>query len=156
GGADTFVSTTRRSAGTLSRTSCRVAPSWPRRSSGHLRSAAPRPSRSTAFLPPPRSSLRRQMRIEVALIGVAAAWCAPAAAPVCGPVAAAFRIPVRLPQRHGIAVTFDDGPHRQGTPAVLEALARADVQATFFLVGEQVERRPGLAREIAAAGHEIG
>jgi len=96
------------------------------------------------------------MRIEVALIGVAAAWCAPAAAPVCGPVAAAFRIPVRLPQRHGIAVTFDDGPHRQGTPAVLEALARADVQATFFLVGEQVERRPGLAREIAAAGHEIG
>jgi len=39
---------------------------------------------------------------------------------------------------------------------VLAALERADVRATFFLVGEQVERWPQLAAEIAAAGHEIG
>ena len=38
---------------------------------------------------------------------------------------------------------------------MLEALARANARATFFLVGEQVERRPSLAAEIAAAGHEI-
>jgi peptidoglycan/xylan/chitin deacetylase (PgdA/CDA1 family) len=56
----------------------------------------------------------------------------------------------------GFALTFDDGPHAQGTPAVLELLAAADVQATFFLVGEQVERNPALAREIVAAGHTIG
>jgi peptidoglycan/xylan/chitin deacetylase (PgdA/CDA1 family) len=52
-----------------------------------------------------------------------------------------------------VALTFDDGPHR-GNPA-LAALARAGVCATFFLVGEQVERWPSLAAEIAAAGHEI-
>jgi peptidoglycan/xylan/chitin deacetylase (PgdA/CDA1 family) len=50
-------------------------------------------------------------------------------------------------------LTFDDGPHPEGTPAVLEALGGAP--AVFFLVGEQVERYPALAAEIAAAGHEI-
>jgi len=55
----------------------------------------------------------------------------------------------------GIALTFDDGPHPQGTPAVLEALARHDARATFFLVGEQVRRNPGLAAEIVAAGHDV-
>ncbi len=54
----------------------------------------------------------------------------------------------------GVALTFDDGPHPDGTPLVLEALD--GVQATFFLVGEQVERRPELAARIAAEGHEIG
>jgi peptidoglycan-N-acetylglucosamine deacetylase len=56
----------------------------------------------------------------------------------------------------GYALTFDDGPHVDGTPAVLEILAVAGVQATFFLVGEQVRRNPALAREILAAGHSIG
>src|SRR5205807_4475944 len=40
--------------------------------------------------------------------------------------------------------------------AVLEILRDAKATATFFLVGEQVARRPGVAAEIAAAGHEIG
>jgi peptidoglycan-N-acetylglucosamine deacetylase len=56
----------------------------------------------------------------------------------------------------GYALTFDDGPHPDGTPAVLEILAHAGVRATFFLVGEQVRRNPALAGEIAVAGHEIG
>jgi peptidoglycan/xylan/chitin deacetylase (PgdA/CDA1 family) len=56
----------------------------------------------------------------------------------------------------GWALTFDDGPHAQGTPAVLEVLADRGVQATFFLVGEQVLRNPGLAAEIVAAGHGVG
>ena len=55
----------------------------------------------------------------------------------------------------GYALTFDDGPHREGTPAVLRVLAEHDTAATFFLVGEQVRRDPALAREIADAGHEI-
>jgi peptidoglycan/xylan/chitin deacetylase (PgdA/CDA1 family) len=38
---------------------------------------------------------------------------------------------------------------------VLEVLARAGARATFFLVGEQVERRPSLAAEIVAAGHLV-
>jgi peptidoglycan-N-acetylglucosamine deacetylase len=56
----------------------------------------------------------------------------------------------------GYALTFDDGPHVQGTPAVLEILAGRGVSATFFLVGEQVRRNPALAREILDAGHWIG
>jgi peptidoglycan-N-acetylglucosamine deacetylase len=56
----------------------------------------------------------------------------------------------------GVALTFDDGPHPEGTPAVLEVLEEAGITATFFLVGEQVERRPGLAAEIAARGHAVG
>jgi peptidoglycan/xylan/chitin deacetylase (PgdA/CDA1 family) len=56
----------------------------------------------------------------------------------------------------GVALTFDDGPHAFGTPAVLEALAAREASATFFLVGEQVLRNPGLAAEIVAAGHTIG
>jgi peptidoglycan/xylan/chitin deacetylase (PgdA/CDA1 family) len=55
----------------------------------------------------------------------------------------------------GYALTFDDGPHPEGTPAVLDVLAAASVPATFFLVGEQVARERALAREILAAGHEI-
>jgi len=56
----------------------------------------------------------------------------------------------------GYGLTFDDGPHRLGTPAVLEVLAARGVRATFFLVGEQVARNPRLAAEIVAAGHGIG
>jgi peptidoglycan/xylan/chitin deacetylase (PgdA/CDA1 family) len=84
------------------------------------------------------------------------AWCAPAASPVVPALAAAFRIPLRLPDGRGVALTFDDGPHPEGTPAILEQLARAGAPATFYLVGEQVERYTSLAADIAAAGHEIG
>ena len=95
------------------------------------------------------------MKGRLLAAGALAAWCAPAAAPVVPFLAAPFGIRLRLPSGRGIALTFDDGPHPQGTPAVLEILARADARATFFLVGEQVARRPALAAEIAAAGHEV-
>ncbi len=72
----------------------------------------------------------------------------------------ALRGPLGIEDRtasgRGYALTFDDGPHAQGTPAVLELLADAGAQATFFLVGEQVQRNPALAAEIAAAGHVVG
>jgi peptidoglycan/xylan/chitin deacetylase (PgdA/CDA1 family) len=55
----------------------------------------------------------------------------------------------------GVALTFDDGPHPHGTVAVLETLREHDAKATFFLAGEQVERRPALAAEIVAAGHRV-
>jgi peptidoglycan-N-acetylglucosamine deacetylase len=58
--------------------------------------------------------------------------------------------------RAGVALTFDDGPHPRGTPAILEVLGNAGAQATFFLVGEQVVRWPAIAAEIAAAGHTVG
>src|SRR5690242_14452654 len=87
--------------------------------------------------------------------GVAAAWCAPAPAPVIRLVAQSLRIPVRIRSDSCVALTFDDGPHPQGTTAALEVLADAGATATFFLIGEQVERWPAVAAEIAVAGHEI-
>jgi peptidoglycan/xylan/chitin deacetylase (PgdA/CDA1 family) len=71
-------------------------------------------------------------------------------------VARRFGIPLWLPAGRGLALTFDDGPHAEGTSEVLAQLGRAEAKATFYLVGEQVERRPALAAEIAAAGHEVG
>lgn len=79
------------------------------------------------------------------LPGLAGAWPA-----LRGPLGVEDRT-----AQDGYALTFDDGPHPEGTPAVLEILARERAQATFFLVGEQVRRRPALAREIAQAGHTI-
>jgi peptidoglycan-N-acetylglucosamine deacetylase len=67
----------------------------------------------------------------------------------------ALRIRDRMDDRGAVGLTFDDGPHPEGTPAVLEALAAGGATATFFLAGEQVVQRPALAAEIAAAGHRV-
>jgi peptidoglycan/xylan/chitin deacetylase (PgdA/CDA1 family) len=77
-------------------------------------------------------------------------------APVVPRAAQALHIPRTLPSSAtGVALTFDDGPHPEGTPAILELLARAGHKAMFFMIGEQVERRPALAREVAERGHAI-
>ena len=73
-----------------------------------------------------------------AAAGVAVAWSAPAPAPLVPALCPLFGIRRRL-DGPGIALTFDDGPHPQGTPAVLAELDRHGVPATFFLVGEQVD-----------------
>jgi peptidoglycan/xylan/chitin deacetylase (PgdA/CDA1 family) len=75
-------------------------------------------------------------------------------APVNARAAAALRLPRRI-ARPGVALTFDDGPHPEGTPAILDILAAENVRATFFVVGEQVERRPELLRRVADEGHLI-
>jgi peptidoglycan-N-acetylglucosamine deacetylase len=54
-----------------------------------------------------------------------------------------------------VALTFDDGPDRQSTPHFLRLLDREQVRATFFVLGSMLVNYPGLAREMAAAGHEI-
>jgi peptidoglycan-N-acetylglucosamine deacetylase len=61
----------------------------------------------------------------------------------------------RVDDADAVGLTFDDGPHPDGTPAVLEALAAGNASATFFLAGEQVAQRPALAAEIVAAGHRV-
>ena len=53
-------------------------------------------------------------------------------------------------------LTFDDGPGADATPRVLEELQRVQAPATFFLLGAEVRRRPELARQIVAGGHELG
>jgi len=55
-----------------------------------------------------------------------------------------------------VALSFDDGPDPEVTPAVLDALAEHGARATFFAIGRQLEAHPRLARRIAAEGHELG
>lgn len=80
---------------------------------------------------------------------------APALAPVVPALGQALGIELRQEGDPGVALTFDDGPHPQGTPAVMEVLREHGATATFFLAGEQVERRPALVAEIVAAGHRV-
>lgn len=55
-----------------------------------------------------------------------------------------------------LALTFDDGPSPDGTPAILERLDRLQIRATFFLVGQHCATHPELVRDIAARGHRLG
>ena len=55
-----------------------------------------------------------------------------------------------------ICLTFDDGPNGVATTRVLEVLRRYHIQATFFLIGKNVERDPALARRIVQEGHLVG
>jgi peptidoglycan/xylan/chitin deacetylase (PgdA/CDA1 family) len=70
-----------------------------------------------------------------------------------GPVL--VRLPKASAERGAVALTFDDGPDPQVTPAALDLLDRAGAKATFFCIGEQVRRFPALAREILARGHAV-
>jgi peptidoglycan/xylan/chitin deacetylase (PgdA/CDA1 family) len=54
-----------------------------------------------------------------------------------------------------VALTFDDGPHPDATPELLELLDRVGVRATFFLLGRMLSRAPELGRDLIAAGHEV-
>ncbi len=55
-----------------------------------------------------------------------------------------------------IYLTFDDGPNPGATPWVMDLLAKYNAKATFFVVGENVDRFPGIARELVDEEHEIG
>lgn len=58
--------------------------------------------------------------------------------------------------RRSVVLSFDDGPNPISTPAILTALRARGVKATFFLIGERIERYPQLARRIVAEGHQVG
>src|SRR5690349_15990457 len=55
-----------------------------------------------------------------------------------------------------LALTYDDGPNDPHTLRLLDVLAKHDVRATFFLIGQFVKQRPDIVRELAQAGHVIG
>jgi peptidoglycan/xylan/chitin deacetylase (PgdA/CDA1 family) len=55
-----------------------------------------------------------------------------------------------------VYLTFDDGPIPEETPWVLEQLARYEARALFFCVGDNVERHPEVARQVLAAGQQLG
>jgi peptidoglycan/xylan/chitin deacetylase (PgdA/CDA1 family) len=55
-----------------------------------------------------------------------------------------------------VYLTFDDGPHAEATPVVLDILRTEKIKGTFFLLGENVQRRPELANELLKEGHTVG
>ena len=57
---------------------------------------------------------------------------------------------------NAVYLTFDDGPDRETTPWVLDLLRRENVKATFFCVGQNIEKNPSLFKEIVNNGHAIG
>ena len=61
-----------------------------------------------------------------------------------------------ITEKKRVALTFDDGPHPSLTPKILEILARYNVPATFFMVGQNVINYPMAARAVIEAGHEVG
>ena len=75
-----------------------------------------------------------------------ASWVAPNTVVVGG----------RLDGASAVALTFDDGPHPEGTPRILDALDTHSVRATFFLQGDVADCNRSLVREIVRRGHQIG
>lgn len=60
------------------------------------------------------------------------------------------------PMRREIALTFDDGPDGEATPALLALLDQSGVKASFFQVGVRAAVAPHLVAQVASAGHQIG
>lgn len=54
-----------------------------------------------------------------------------------------------------VALTFDDGPSKN-IPELLPLLKKYNVKATFFLIGSDIQKHPGVAKELADAGHQLG
>src|SRR5690348_1641498 len=64
-----------------------------------------------------------------------------------------WRIPTSLPL---VSVTFDDGPHPEFTPRILDILHEADAHATFFAVGQYARQSPEIIKRIVREGHTLG
>ena len=120
------------------------------------------------------SGVRAHLLFDAPLAGLALSaayagypWALPSAAALSMTVntwgvihpRSSFYLPViwRLPAGDAdVALTFDDGPHPEITPQILDLLAAAGQRATFFCIGEHVERYPHLVRRIVAEGHALG
>ena len=100
--------------------------------------------------------MRRGGVIALPTAATAIAHALPAAAKPVPRIQGLFGISAATGDGRDVALTFDDGPHPDGTIAVLDALAARGATATFFLVGEQVDRFRRSRAEIVAAGHRIG
>lgn len=60
------------------------------------------------------------------------------------------------PANNTVYLTFDDGPHPEATPFILEQLKKYDARGTFFCIGKNVVEHPGIYQQILEAGHSTG
>lgn len=58
--------------------------------------------------------------------------------------------------QRGLYLSFDDGPHPEHTPRLLDLLAEHGAKATFYLIGNQIEANAALVRRISDEGHTLG
>ncbi len=58
--------------------------------------------------------------------------------------------------RKVVALTFDDGPHPERTPKILDLLKKHDVRAAFFVTGKNAEKHPELIKRMVSEGHLVG
>ncbi len=65
-------------------------------------------------------------------------------------------VPIAPPPGRRVALTFDDGPNPKWTPAIANELRRAGVPATFFLIGSEAARYPGVVRALVRDGDQLG
>ncbi len=83
-------------------------------------------------------------------------------APPPAPQPEGWTVPVRdtytqvRTSRKVVAITFDDGPHGENTPRLLDMLKARNIKATFYVVGNMVKYNPHLLARMIAEGHEIG
>jgi len=97
-----------------------------------------------------RSALLTTLSAVIAALSVAASG---APADRYPPGSVVYRVPVA---ERVVALTFDDGPRPPFTDAILDVLRDQGIVATFFLVGQNVERHPEVARRIVREGHAVG
>ncbi len=55
-----------------------------------------------------------------------------------------------------VSLTFDDGPHPPYTDRLLDVLAKHNVKATFFMIGNRIEKNPETVHRVIAEGHQVG
>ena len=63
---------------------------------------------------------------------------------------------IRRSKRTGVYITFDDGPHPENTLKIVKILKEKNAQATFFMVGDGMEKHPDVVNAVLKAGHAIG
>lgn len=62
----------------------------------------------------------------------------------------------KIPDTNGVYLTFDDGPHPLATNFVLELLDKYNAHATFFCIGDNIDKYPDIYQEILRKGHSVG
>jgi peptidoglycan/xylan/chitin deacetylase (PgdA/CDA1 family) len=101
-------------------------------------------------------SLKSTNRLESDLIRIGQTLVLPGGGTAAGEVSPFkpryFRCEVEEPL---LALTFDDGPHPEHTPVLLDLLRERNIRATFFVLGQRVASKPGIVRRMAAEGHEV-
>lgn len=104
---------------------------------------------------------RRRVLLAALALWAAMPWAACVcweAIPADGPVVDGVEVPdAPAPSAGGLlALTFDDGPRRSTTTALLDGLAERGIHATFFLIGRQIPNNMDLVRRMDEEGHQIG